>query len=42
MNEDDDDTIEDTGKLQYIQFDTSKKWKYNLDKEFKHSHVARV
>ena len=41
-SEDDDNTIEDTRKLQYIQFDTFKKWKHNLDKEFKHSHVVRV
>ena len=33
-NEDDGDTTEDTRKPHNIQFDTFKKWKRNLDKEF--------
>ena len=32
--DDDDTTTEDTRKLPYVQFDTFKKWKRNLDKEF--------
>ena len=33
MNEDDDNNTEDTRK-RYIQYDTFKKWKHDLDKEF--------
>ena len=35
MNEDDDTTTEDTRKPQYIQFVMLRKWKRDLNKEFK-------